>query len=276
MGLGGAGTGLANKNVNGPSDGYGTRTFAVVGPAAAGLAELYADITLPVGNFRGSVDVARKSGGTSMTAKVYLTKSGQTDKVIYWIAGPSATAFGTTTVDFNIPSAGAWRLHLENSWGCDATAIANFANVSLKDIPAVPTGAASQTFCAGSTVANLVASGTGILWYSVASGGTALGTGTVLVNGTHYYASSVGTPEVESTTRLNVTATVNARASAPTSASASVNPTCGGGDDALGQRRQCRHWRDASMVHRLVQWYVRRFGQPECQSVGDHDLLRAL
>jgi len=55
----------------------------------------------------------------------------------------------------------------------------------------VPTGNATQTFCAtpAPTFASLTATGTGIQWYAAATGGTALATTTALVNGTTYYAS---------------------------------------------------------------------------------------
>jgi hypothetical protein len=55
------------------------------------------------------------------------------------------------------------------------------------------------------TVASLQATGTGIKWYSVSTGGTALSTSTLLVNGNHYYASQT-VNGIESTTRLDVIA----------------------------------------------------------------------
>jgi hypothetical protein len=58
------------------------------------------------------------------------------------------------------------------------------------------------------TVANLVATGTGIKWYLTSSGGTALATSTLLVNNTHYYASQT-VNGVESTTRLDVLVTMS-------------------------------------------------------------------
>ena len=57
------------------------------------------------------------------------------------------------------------------------------------------------------TVANLVASGTGIKWYAAATGGSALSASTPLVNGTTYYASQT-VNGVESSVRTAVTATV--------------------------------------------------------------------
>ena len=75
--------------------------------------------------------------------------------------------------------------------------------------PPAPTGEAAQSFYTGSspTVANLVATGTGIKWYTAATGGTALASTTSLVNGTHYFASQT-LNACESSSRLNVMATV--------------------------------------------------------------------
>jgi hypothetical protein len=76
------------------------------------------------------------------------------------------------------------------------------------NVPATPTGSASQTFCNSGTVANLVASGSNIQWYLTSTGGTPLSTGTTLITGTHYYASQT-ISGCESSGRLNVTATIN-------------------------------------------------------------------
>jgi hypothetical protein len=74
--------------------------------------------------------------------------------------------------------------------------------------PCAPTGAATQTYSAGATVASLQATGSGISWYAASTGGTSLATSTVLVNGTHYYASQT-VDCTESASRLDVTAIVN-------------------------------------------------------------------
>ena len=110
--------------------------------------------------------------------------------------------------------------------GCESSARLD-VTVTVTAAPAAPTGSAAQTFCSGATtgtVANLVAAGSSIKWYSVATGGTALATTTALVNGSHYYASqTVNT--CESASRLNVTATVNATPSVPTVGTI-TQPTC--------------------------------------------------
>jgi len=55
--------------------------------------------------------------------------------------------------------------------------------------PTVPTGSSTQTFCGGSTIANLSATGTAIKWYSSSNGGSQLSNTTSLVNGSTYYAT---------------------------------------------------------------------------------------
>ncbi|GAA4365249.1 hypothetical protein GCM10023185_35400 [Hymenobacter saemangeumensis] len=58
--------------------------------------------------------------------------------------------------------------------------------------PEAPTGAASQSFAPGATVANLVATGTNVQFFATPAGGTALASSTALVNGTTYYAGQTG------------------------------------------------------------------------------------
>ncbi|MBO2007713.1 T9SS type A sorting domain-containing protein [Hymenobacter negativus] len=73
--------------------------------------------------------------------------------------------------------------------------------------PAAPTGAASQVFGPGATVANLAATGTAVRWYAAASGGAALPAGTPLVGTATYYASQT-LNGCESVARLAVQASV--------------------------------------------------------------------
>lgn len=80
---------------------------------------------------------------------------------------------------------------------------------------AAPTGTANQSFCNAATVADLVATGTTIKWYDVATGGTELASTTALVNGSTYYASQ--TLACESFSRLAVTVAITT-VSAPTAA----------------------------------------------------------
>ncbi len=85
--------------------------------------------------------------------------------------------------------------------------------------PVPPTGPALQSYCAIDfpTVADLIATGANIKWYSVPIGGISLTPNTNLTNGTIYYATqTVG--GFESTNRLAVTAMVSNPA-APTATS---------------------------------------------------------
>jgi uncharacterized membrane protein len=71
---------------------------------------------------------------------------------------------------------------------------------------APPTGSSSQTYCIGVTIDDLIASGTSILWYDNAIGGTSMLGSTALVNGTTYYASqSINGCESNSLFAVNIT-----------------------------------------------------------------------
>lgn len=80
--------------------------------------------------------------------------------------------------------------------------------------PAAPTGAANQTFCAGATLAQIVASGTSIQWYATPTGGQPLPANTPLIGGSTYYATQTQNG-LESTNRLAVSITLNTVPSTP-------------------------------------------------------------
>lgn len=108
-----------------------------------------------------------------------------------------------------------------------------FGSLSLTT-PAAPTGTAAQSFCGytNPTVAGLAATGSSILWYAASSGGASLATGTALADATHYYASQT-VSGCESDARFDVTATVTAGSTAPTSATASSATICNGQSTTL-------------------------------------------
>jgi len=91
--------------------------------------------------------------------------------------------------------------------GVESTARLDVA-VTLDPTPCAPGGSAAQTKTPGQTLANLSITGNNIRWYSAASGGSLLNPSTVLVNGTHYWATQTINC-TESATRLEVTVTVN-------------------------------------------------------------------
>jgi hypothetical protein len=105
---------------------------------------------------------------------------------------------------------------------------ATFTFVAPPAPTAAPTGAASQTFCTGATLAQLSATGTALQWYSTPTGGTALPSTTVLVSGTTYFASQT-VNGIESTNRLAVTVTLNTAPAAPSVINGAVDFCYSGG-----------------------------------------------
>jgi hypothetical protein len=84
-------------------------------------------------------------------------------------------------------------------------------------VTAAPTGTATQSFCGASNITQLVVNGTGIKWYTAATGGALIPSvsSVGLVNGTTYHASQT-IANCESVTRLAVTAVINTPVSAGT------------------------------------------------------------
>ena len=98
-----------------------------------------------------------------------------------------------------------------------------FVSPSITIAPlATPTANANQIFCGSSnpTVAGLTATGSNIKWYLTPSGGTALSPATLLVGGTHYYASQSNGWGCESIGRVDVLVTFTADASISLSSAA--------------------------------------------------------
>ena len=105
---------------------------------------------------------------------------------------------------------------------------ASFTFVPPPAPPAAPTGAASQTLCAGATVSQLSATGTSIQWYATPTGGTPLASNTVLVNGTSYYATQT-VNGLESTNRLAVNITLISIPAAPSTIGGNLDFCYSGG-----------------------------------------------
>lgn len=79
--------------------------------------------------------------------------------------------------------------------------------VTINPVPTAPT-ASAQSFCGNvnTTVADLVATGSNLQWYSVATGGTPLASSTALVNGTYYVSQTLNNCE---STRTSVVVTID-------------------------------------------------------------------
>jgi len=146
------------------------------------------------------------------------------DQQTYSLTVTAPAAAGSNNLTFDIVKEGdCW--FGNNSGTCGpGNSIYTSSAQTIIALPSVPTGSASQSFCANvnPTVANLSATGTSIKWYSSASGGTALSTSVLLVNGTHYYASQTNSSGCESSSRLDVTVTLTANATITLSSAVST------------------------------------------------------
>lgn len=85
--------------------------------------------------------------------------------------------------------------------------VTGILDVGLNTVVAAPTGDTTQDLSIGDTVAQLVATGTAIQWYSSAVSYSALAGTVELISGNVYYASQT-VAGVESSTRLAVTVTL--------------------------------------------------------------------
>jgi hypothetical protein len=119
-------------------------------------------------------------------------------------------------------------------------------NVTVTCTTAAPVATASQTVCAGSTIANLTATGTAIQWYAAATGGTPLAATTALVNGTIYYATQTPAGGCESITRTAVTAQITVTPAPVATASQTV---CAGSTIA-----------NLTATGTAIQWYAAATG----------------
>ena len=118
---------------------------------------------------------------------------------------PSTTTVGSSTFYVS-----------QTNTGCESPKAAITVNVNA--IPTSPTAASPVTYCQNSTASSLTASGTNLLWYTVASGGTGISTAptpsTTTIGNTNYYVSqSVNGCE---SPRTLITVSITATTAAPT------------------------------------------------------------
>ncbi|MFP9098941.1 T9SS type A sorting domain-containing protein [Flavobacterium sp. RHBU_24] len=97
--------------------------------------------------------------------------------------------------------------------GCESTRTAVAVTVNVTTAPT----ASAQTFCNSATVADLVATGTGLKWYAALTGGAQLAGTTALATGTYYVSQTLNGCE---STRTAVSVTVNVT-TAPTASAQS-------------------------------------------------------
>lgn len=168
----------------------------------SGTGVTYTVNPLPAAPTGSSPQIFCASETTTLANLVVTAPSGSTVKWYAASSGGSSILSSTTLVNgttYYAESENSTTLCLSSS----RTAI-----LVQTGTPPAPTANASQTFCAGSTVANLAAtlSGPGTVnWYSAASGGSALSTGLSLATGNYYAETSQNTCVSSSRTAVAVT-----------------------------------------------------------------------
>jgi len=104
----------------------------------------------------------------------------------------------------------------KNSSGCEV--IINSIVITVSALPAAPVITTPVTYCQNATAAPLTATGTGLLWYTTATGGTGSSTAptpsTATVGSTSYWVSQTNASSCESP-RAEIVVTINALPAAP-------------------------------------------------------------
>lgn len=172
-------------SVNGCLDGQRTRVTATIKPVPTIISTVDAIIcddgsgTLSVSASAGTVNwYDAPTGGTLLaTGNFYTTPTVTTTTTYYVDATDNGCTTGTRTpVTLTVQKT------------------------------AIPSGALSQTFCdiANATVADLVVTGTNILWYDTINGSAPLPPNDLLTNGTYYATQTINTCESLSRLAVNV------------------------------------------------------------------------
>ena len=161
-------------------------------------------VITPVNYCQGATAAQLTAGGTNLLW--YTTATGGTGSIT--APTPLTTTVGSTT----------YYVSQTNASNCEGPRAAIVVNVT--STPAAPGVTTPVTYCQGATAIPLTATGTNLLWYTTATGGTGLTTAptpaTTTVGSTNYYVSqTTGTCEGP---RALITVTVNITPAAPLTA----------------------------------------------------------
>ena len=130
-----------------------------------------------------------------------------------WSSAPTTDTNSSITVK----TTGTYTVTVTNSLGCSATS--SPVNVIVNTLPLAPTVITPVTYCQGSTASALTATGTGLKWYTAASGGTGSTTApipsTAVAGTTNYYVSQTNTTTGCEGPRALITVVVNPTPLAP-------------------------------------------------------------
>jgi autotransporter-associated beta strand protein len=211
-------TSATNATYTAPTATAGTTYYYVVVSGSCGTATSNAvAVVVNAATAISTQPVAPAAVCPNGTSSMSVTATGAGTLTYQWFSNATNSNTGGTSINlatedtYTAPTATAGTTYYYVvATGTCGTATSNAVAVTVNAIPAAPSGNAAQSFCssANPTVANLAATGTSIQWYANASGGAALTETTALINGTIYHASQT-VSGCESTTRFEVTATVN-------------------------------------------------------------------
>jgi large repetitive protein len=209
---GGITTYYVSQTVNGCES---ARTPIVVNVTATPAAPT---VTAAVGYCQGNTATVLSAGGTSLLW--YTTATGGTGNTT--APTPSTTGLGSTNYYVS-----------QSTNGCEGPRALIVVTVSTT--PAAPFVNATVAYCQGATATALMATGSGLLWYTQATSGTGTAIAptpsTTSVGTTIYYVSQTfGTCEGP---RASITVTINSTPIAPTVPAATVNYCVGATATAL-------------------------------------------
>ena len=180
----------------------GSVTLTLTATAVAGCTNAVSSKTLTISpaSVAGTIAITTSIATGTNSATVSLTGS---IGAVQWQSGTDGISFtninsatSATYVASNITATTYYRAVVSNGVCSPVTSA-----MVLVTVPTAPT-ANAQALCAGSTINNLVATGTNLKWYAAATGGTAQATTTALATGTYYVSQTVGAVESARTSVL--------------------------------------------------------------------------
>ena len=140
---------------------------------------------------------------------VPLTASGS--NLLWYTAPTGGTGTATAPTPFTTTVGSTTYYVSQSSTGCESPRAA--ITVTINPLPAAPTVSSPVSYCQNATAVPLTAGGTGLLWYTVPSGGTGSATAptpsTAAIGNTNYYVSQTvnGCEGPRATITVTVTAT---------------------------------------------------------------------